>query len=666
MTGDGEDRIIEEHEELLAIVSRIRSVPRIRPRAWFRLKVGIYSRMPRLLPETSRDPGTVTGRAHHSGWVHGTFRVATAVCLILAVAILTFGGLTVAARDTGPGDALYPMKRARENLEMAFTWDESDRAEKNLVIAETRLAELDRLIADNEVDSAKVAEAAGDYAARTGAVGEALKTQDLPRAQQVASHLREVKTAGKNIGRRLAAAGVAVNLAPAAGADVVIRYDGTGEPLGDGGKQVAGKTDANGDISFSCDLEEASDASLLQATIEADGRKAVLPVYAPAASGGVKAKVEPSVSCLTVGRPRDFTMTLESGGKALANRSVQLVDTTGTSTINGLAGPVALTTDGSGALRFTMVKTSIAAPSRVGLKVLNGAWNDVGLVMAVGGVEGRGSAALGVSALNRGASSAVLDNGIVEVSCDGAGSGVVIRSVIGHEVSGRTGALVDPEVVALARKGNHSFTFEGPTVSGNGGATASYRVAYEIPGEEGVHRKVYQVSLQAGKPYAVIACISEPPAPGEVARLSIPEGMGIEVSGNKVPANTSAEPTLLTFQVGAPYAVVEAGGAFGFFACPIDSGAYPDAWALGRDYLGVMISDASGASGLTLALGITDAEGISRLEAQAMEGMSSDQETAAEVPTEGFVLAATPPSPTAGRTRIKLTIFKEYAKILGD
>ncbi|MBU1672478.1 MAG: hypothetical protein KKF41_07445 [Actinobacteria bacterium] len=666
MTGDGEDRIIEEHEELLAIVGRIRSVPRVRPRAWFRFKVGIYSRMPGLLPEPSRDPGTVAERAHHSGWVHGGFRVAAAVCLILAVAILTFGGLTVAARDTGPGDALYPLKRARESLEMAFTWDESDRAEKNLVIAETRLAELDRLIADNEVDSAKVAEAAGDYAARTSAVGEALKARDLPRAQQVASHLREVKTAGKNIGRRLAAAGVAVNLAPAAGADVVIGYDGAGTPLGDGKKLVAGKTDTNGEISFSCDLEKAPDGSLLQATIEADGRKAVLPVYAPTASGGVKATVEPSVSCLTVGRPAQFTMTLESDGKLLANRSVQLVDTTGTSTVNGLAGPVTLTTDGSGALRFTMVKTSIAAPSRVGLKVLNGAWNDAGLVMAVGGVEGRGSATLGVSALSRGASSAVLDNGIVEVSCDGAGSGVLIRSVMGREVAGRTGALVDPEVAALAKNGDHSFTFEGPTVSGNGSGTASYRIAYEIPCEDGVRRKVYEVSLQRGKPYAVITCTLEPAGAGEVARLSIPEGIGIEVSGNKVPANTSSEPTLLTFQVGAPYAVVEAGGAFGFFACPIDSGSYPDAWALGRGYLGVMVNDTSGVSGMTLALGITDAEGVSRLEASAMECMSSDRETSAETPTEGFVLEAAPRSPAAGRTRITLTIFKEYAKILGD
>jgi hypothetical protein len=72
-----------------------------------------------------------------------------AVALVLVIAILLFGGLSitgVAAQSAIPGDALYPVKTTIEQTRLSLAQNAGDRAQMNMAFAEKRLGEIDALI----------------------------------------------------------------------------------------------------------------------------------------------------------------------------------------------------------------------------------------------------------------------------------------------------------------------------------------------------------------------------------------------------------------------------------------------------------------------------------------------------------------------------------------
>ncbi|HEY5532551.1 MAG TPA: DUF5667 domain-containing protein, partial [Candidatus Anoxymicrobiaceae bacterium] len=352
-----ENRNGKEPEDLLAIVERMRSLPRMEPSHAFKVRMLLYSHIPSLgvyvanKREASNIERLILGEdtGKQRGWVASAARVSAAVAVVLLMVFGVFGTLIFAARNSKPGDALYSMKRFGEDFELAFTWSDTGRAQKNLSLALARLSELDYLISRKDLDASEVKSIVSDYGYRTRTVEDMLSRDgSLTDAQGVASQLKVVKTTEKDVEKRLAAAGPQASLAAADNADLTVR-DSTGNPSLSGKSTLYTRTDKSGRASFVADLG-ATKADDLEVLIEDDGRTEMLPVYPVdqrPAGGTLKASVTPEASALMIGQPQMFTLTLVSNGDdPVAGRQIRLSDTTGTSYINGSNGDANVVTDG--------------------------------------------------------------------------------------------------------------------------------------------------------------------------------------------------------------------------------------------------------------------------------------------------------------------------------
>ncbi|MEM7818760.1 MAG: DUF5667 domain-containing protein [Candidatus Aenigmatarchaeota archaeon] len=87
------------------------------------------------------------------------------------IAILV--GLFIWNVEAYPGDFLYPVKRARESLELFFTLSESERVDKHINLAEERLKEAKVLIERGREDLAK--EIVSEYTKQIERVGKEVK-----------------------------------------------------------------------------------------------------------------------------------------------------------------------------------------------------------------------------------------------------------------------------------------------------------------------------------------------------------------------------------------------------------------------------------------------------------------------------------------------------------
>jgi len=83
----------------------------------------------------------------------------------IAAAALTVASATgaVASRDALPGEALYPLKRAIEDSQVALQADDGDRGRSLLAHASDRLDELDRLAAAGSTDTSLVVSTVADF-----------------------------------------------------------------------------------------------------------------------------------------------------------------------------------------------------------------------------------------------------------------------------------------------------------------------------------------------------------------------------------------------------------------------------------------------------------------------------------------------------------------------
>jgi hypothetical protein len=98
------------------------------------------------------------------------FAMVGAAAMVALVAITTAGNF--ASRNALPGDALYAMKRISEDTGLAFTFDDTERAQRYLALATTRLDEVERLVqagaAAGSTDPALLAAAMRDFDDSTG------------------------------------------------------------------------------------------------------------------------------------------------------------------------------------------------------------------------------------------------------------------------------------------------------------------------------------------------------------------------------------------------------------------------------------------------------------------------------------------------------------------
>jgi len=74
------------------------------------------------------------------------------VCVVLAF-LLSGAGTVMAARDTVPGDLLYPVKMVTEKTRMAFTFSDLARAELYIDLAEQRVDEIRKLVERGEPEN---------------------------------------------------------------------------------------------------------------------------------------------------------------------------------------------------------------------------------------------------------------------------------------------------------------------------------------------------------------------------------------------------------------------------------------------------------------------------------------------------------------------------------
>lgn len=72
-------------------------------------------------------------------------RWAAAALLIVLLLLIATGGTVAAASDSLPGDTLYPVKIATENVQMAFTLSDTGKANLQTRFASRRIGEMERI-----------------------------------------------------------------------------------------------------------------------------------------------------------------------------------------------------------------------------------------------------------------------------------------------------------------------------------------------------------------------------------------------------------------------------------------------------------------------------------------------------------------------------------------
>lgn len=122
----------------------LREIPKIKPRAYFRLKVAAVTRLA-AFTKGSRQERSETREAPGRASLKKAPQYAAAIVLGIFIASILFGGLNVAAREAKPGDTLYIVKLAGEKFNLAFTLGKGEKAKKKIEFAQRRLAELEEL-----------------------------------------------------------------------------------------------------------------------------------------------------------------------------------------------------------------------------------------------------------------------------------------------------------------------------------------------------------------------------------------------------------------------------------------------------------------------------------------------------------------------------------------
>ncbi|MBV9120761.1 MAG: hypothetical protein JOZ39_08620 [Chloroflexi bacterium] len=172
------------------LADELRSLPSEKPSAEYRLEGRM--RLLRHIRETQqREPwwrrwrGPVQG---FPGWASG------AAAVVLASGVMT-AGVSYASASALPDDALYPVKRAVENVQVAMAVSDEARANQYLDQADHRAAELATVAGD--VEDSKLASLTSDYGSALQSVGVAVQKLPDPSPQlltKVQSHVASQAT----------------------------------------------------------------------------------------------------------------------------------------------------------------------------------------------------------------------------------------------------------------------------------------------------------------------------------------------------------------------------------------------------------------------------------------------------------------------------------------
>ena len=679
----------------------MRLIPRVRPRPFFRIRVLLYTHLPSLGAHlaTKNEASIIERRvlgtqaAVRPPALRLSFaRVLATVAVIAVIAFGSFGALSLAARNSMPGDILYSVKRAREDLELALTMDKSKRLKKNLTLAEARLAELDQLLSGSPVEARNIELAVQDYRERTTAVEDVLsKNGQLEEARGFAEDLRALRNAEMSIEKRLTAASAHAVLAPASGARVTfVDIDGR---LSVNERNMFKTTVASdGVTSFKGANLEGGGADRIEVTIELDGRCEVMPLlrndYSAKPGGPLSCSITPGVSSLLLNEPQRFTLSLSTcDGRSTAGRKVRLSDVSRTSLINGEAAGVTLLTDSEGRCEFAVTKHSLARVSRISAKVLDGLPQDLGEVIVLGGlkvaqVDSVNSGVITrVSGPSSGPQNIEFDNGVIRLSTGTSTKpGTVISSLSDTGSGESVGPLFDP--LASGCHLPSDVTTEGPKLVFSGADAAGYEVSFNVPVGETVVRKTYLVSLKRGNSFATVECtvqidgneiepLDERPL-SDVMELALPQECKAFVADRPV-AFSGANATLLNFDVSAPYVVLKRNTHEAIMACSLSSAAYPIAWVFEDGGLALRLGPDSLSGGfnekVTAFIGVSDEAGIGELKDTAFWGIGGVSEPSGNGSdsTDGFAIEVSPALEQVSRNEqeVSIRVYKLYEKLIG-
>ncbi|MBU4441884.1 MAG: hypothetical protein KJ602_05470, partial [Actinobacteria bacterium] len=268
------------------VVESMRSLPGVRPRWAFRVKVVLHTYIVVLGADVAEKPARAQRVKAKSGAPRSVprfyARYAVAVVVSFLIAILSFIGLTGLARDSNPGNSLYFIKRAGERIDLAFTWSQERKADKNLDLAQRRLSELEELISERELKPERVAYLAYEFEQSKQAANNLVEPEAATEKElDLYSRLSNLEDQKSDLARKMReVAGARGVLEPAAGARVAIRDESGGRLLDGGNTTVSGKTDGEGAFRFTLELDGPSALEQLTAVVELDDRKATVPLRA--------------------------------------------------------------------------------------------------------------------------------------------------------------------------------------------------------------------------------------------------------------------------------------------------------------------------------------------------------------------------------------------------
>ena len=137
-----------EHKEklkhLLATLSNVRKIPKPIPSACF--KTALKDRLIRQL-----EPKKVIPLSAKRTWIEKLSSLKPAIVQVAAgILIFVFlsSGVMMASANSLPGDSLYPIKIAKENIQLALTFNKMAKAELHLQFAQRRLSEIETVLRD--------------------------------------------------------------------------------------------------------------------------------------------------------------------------------------------------------------------------------------------------------------------------------------------------------------------------------------------------------------------------------------------------------------------------------------------------------------------------------------------------------------------------------------
>lgn len=139
--------------EIQTVLTALRTLPRPTPRPEFRseLRTQLVAIAPRLVAE-GVSPVAATRDRSPLQQALGRLRPRRPLAVLtstLAVLVLLLGGAIWVSGRSVPGDALYGVKRANENVQLALTRGDAPRGGKRLDRAETRVGEVLTLWTDS-------------------------------------------------------------------------------------------------------------------------------------------------------------------------------------------------------------------------------------------------------------------------------------------------------------------------------------------------------------------------------------------------------------------------------------------------------------------------------------------------------------------------------------